>query len=336
LATLTIAELQDSLNIPLNPTTTEAAGQVLKFMYLPTSNLKVDQEYQRLVSKEAILKYGTLKRNCLQTAFVSRRPESCGDFKGDYLVDGQHKGIMNFCSGLENENDKTSWMPCMVLDWPEGTPLSEIKKGEAELWVANNFNRKKPSKVDQYRAAVMFDDEEALTIQTYLINLNLVIDNFGSVDDDALELYTPNPFFYTVLEDLNKDLSKINRALGGLNLYKKIYGATKFHGQCFRTMVLLKDFMDRGLTNSRQKKFKEWIINQEGGLKTVFSPHELIKNFGAFAGPRYILHDRIIESYNLYNRRTQGRNASSYNISAETLTKAALIDKKFLHPEADK
>ena len=333
MSTLTIAELQDSLNIPLNPTTTEDAGAPLVFDYFPTANLKVDQEYQRLLSKQALIEYGTLKRDRLVPGLVSVRPKSCGDFSGYYLIDGQHKGMLQFCSGLEDLKKKETQLPCMVKYWPDGTSLEDIRKGEAELWYANNVYRKQTSKVDKYRAGVMFGDDESLVIQTYLVNLNLVIDNFGSDDGEALELFTPNPFFYTVMQDLSGEVKNINQAQAGLNLYKKIYDPVKIQGQCFRTMALLKDFMERGLSNGRQREFKLWIVKPEGGLSSFFNPMELIKNFGAFAGPRYILHDRIIPTYNSYMKRTHPA-AESVTLGDESLARAARIDKKFSHPEA--
>ena len=214
---MTIAELQSSLDVPLNPTTNEEAGLPLQTEYLRSSTLKVDQDYQRMVSKTALGNYGTLKRDRLVSTLVSRRPESCGDFAGDFIIDGQHKAIMHYCSETETD-DSITWLPCQVKIWPLDMSIVEIRKGEARLFNDNNLMRKKPTKVDTYRSGAFFGDPEALLVEKYLINLNLVIDNFGSTDEKAVELYTPNPFFYTILHDLQDNGFGINQAQAGLAL----------------------------------------------------------------------------------------------------------------------
>ena len=278
-----------------------------------------------MVSKTALDNYGALKRDRLVSTLVSRRPKSCGDFAGDFIIDGQHKAIMHYCSGTETAESVT-WLPCQVKIWPLDMSIVEIRKGEARLFNDNNLMRKKPTKVDTYRSGAFFGDPEALLMVKYLINLNLVIDNFGSTDEKAVELYTPNPFFYTILHDLQDNGFGINQAQAGLALYKKIYDPSKIHGQCFRTMVLLEDFMQNGLADKRQEKFKEWVLADIGGLRQAYKDTTLVSGFGGFNGNRQILHEHIIYRYNEDMINTNFRGLT---LGPKTLAQAASINPKF-------
>ena len=105
MSTLTIEELTKKYKIKKNPTTLEDAGELMKYELLRSSGLKVDDEYQRLISAIAIQGYGKLNRDLLATTLVSRRPESLGDWAGDFIFDGQHKAIMPFISGIETDDN---------------------------------------------------------------------------------------------------------------------------------------------------------------------------------------------------------------------------------------
>lgn len=334
----TIADIRASLKILDNPTTHEAAGKPLTFEVLSSGTLKIDDRYQRQISKNALEKYGTLQRDQLQPVLVSRRPESCGEFAGDYIIDGQNRAVMHDASGLEETNDVNTWLPCVVKEWPEGIPLVKCTQGEARLFESCNFNRKNPSKVDRYRAAYHYGDEEAIRMHTYLVNLNLTIDNFGSTRNNALEVYTPNPFFYTILQDLEdagKKLSGFNLVQNGLDLYKAIYKPTRIQGQVFRTMVHVDLFVETALTNLRQKHFKKWLVNPDRGLSYEFDDKALVKEHSSFVGHRYVLHERIIPKYNHYVRHTvKSKSEKTYlTIGEQTLKMAASINPKFAHPE---
>jgi len=336
MSTLTIEELVNNYKIPLNPITLEDAGEPLKYELLRSSDLKVDSEYQRLISAIAIQGYGELNRDLLATTLVSRRPESLGDWAGDFIFDGQHKGIMHFVSGIETD-DESTWLPCQVKVWPEGMSLEEIRHGEAKLFIKHNSERKNPTKVDIYRSGVLFGDPEALNIETILKNLNLVIDGFGSTEDDAITLKVPNPFFRCVLSDLETNTMKKQDTLlwmqKALKQYKNTYFEgqnpdTFIHGQVLRTFLLVTMFAELGLTNGKQKKFKKFLDSK---LLENYNSSALIKNHGGFAGPRYILHDRIIGTYNTIQKNTIGTGAQT--ISTETLLQAVNVDEIFKHPD---
>ena len=338
MSTLTIEELTKKYKIKKNPTTLEDAGELMKYELLRSSGLKVDDEYQRLISAIAIQGYGKLNRDLLATTLVSRRPESLGDWAGDFIFDGQHKGIMHFVSGIET-NDNSTWLPCQVKLWPEGMSLEEIRHGEAKLFIKHNSERKNPTKVDIYRSGVLFGDPEALEIETILKNLNLVIDGFGSTEDDAITLKVPNPFFRCVLSDLETDAMKKQDTLlwmqKALKQYKNTYFTgqnpdTFIHGQVLRTFLLVTMFAELGLTNGRQKKFKEFLDFEF--LKS-YNSSALVKNHGGFAGPRYILHDRIIDTYNTIQTNTIGKGAMT--IGKETFKEAINVNKIFQHPDKD-
>ena len=339
MSTQTIKELAQSYKIPLNPITSEEAGELLSPEMLRSSTLKVDTDYQRLISKKAIVSYGPLNRDLLATTLVSRRPASLGDWAGDYVYDGQNKSIMHFVSGIEDPDDESTWLPCQVKEWPEGISLEDIRIAEAKLFTSNNLLRKNPTKVDTYRAGAFFGAEEAIKIETMLKNLNLVIDGFGSTEDDAKTLKVPNPFFRCVLTDLETDTMKNQDTLLWMQKALKQYISTYFtgqnpdtfiHGQVLRTFLLVIMFAELGLTNGRQKKFKKFL---DFKLLESYNSSALIKNQGGFTGPRYILHDRIIETYNTVQTNTVGSGALT--IGPETLAQAVKVNKVFNHPDKD-
>jgi len=340
--TKTIEELVKKYHIKPNVITKEMAGEPLKYELLRSSDLKVDAEYQRLISKVTIEKCGHLRRDLLASILVSRRPESLGDWSGDFVFDGQHKTIMHYVSGIEEEGDDTTWLPCQVKVWPEEYTLDEIRKGEADLFIKHNTWRKNPTQVDKYRSEAFFGNEEALKIESVLKNLCLQIDGFGSSEDDATRLKTPNPFFRCVLQDLETkkfDGKKNAEYLKGTYCYYWMKAAltqynttfpndTVIHGQVLRTLLLAIRFAEEGLTNGTQRKFKEFLNEF---LLWSFNSTNLVKNQGGFSGPAYILHDRIIDSYNRREANMIGKGAQT--IGPETLLSASAIDKDFAHPD---
>ena len=336
MSTQTIKDLVASHDIPLNPITQEEAGESLKYQPLRSGTLKVDSEYQRLISTIAINLYGKLSRDLLSTTLVSRRPKSLGDWSGDFIYDGQHKSIMHYVSGIETD-DKSTWLPCQVKEWPEDISLDEIRWGEAELFIKHNTWRKNPTKVDTYRSQAFFGDPEALKIETMLKNLNLVIDGFGSTEDDAIQLKVPNPFFRCVLTDLETDEMKKQDTLfwmrKALKQYTKTYMSSGnkdafIHGQVLRTMLLVVMFAELGLTNGRQKKFIDFLNTE---FFKHYNSHALIKNQGGFSGPKYILHDRIISVYNKVMTNQVGQGAMT--IGPETKMQAVQVNTVFQHPD---
>ena len=52
--TMTVAELVDSKNIALNPTTLEEAGNPLVYEMLQVGQLKIDRIYQRMLYAESL------------------------------------------------------------------------------------------------------------------------------------------------------------------------------------------------------------------------------------------------------------------------------------------
>jgi hypothetical protein len=336
--TKTIEELVKKYHIKPNVITKEMAGEPLKYELLRSSDLKVDAEYQRLISKVTIEKCGHLRRDLLASILVSRRPESLGDWSGDFVFDGQHKTIMHYVSGIEEEGDDTTWLPCQVKVWPEEYTLDEIRKGEADLFIKHNTWRKNPTQVDKYRSEAFFGNEEALKIESVLKNLNLQIDGFGSSEDDAKKLKTPNPFFRCVLQDLEMKKFKTEAAQShytyfwmraALKQYTITFPKdTVIHGQVLRTLLLAIMFAEEGLTNGTQRKFKKFLNES---LLRYYNSTNLIKNYGGFSGPSYILHDRIINSYNTMEGNLVGQGAQT--IGPETLLSASAIDKAFTHPD---
>ena len=330
----TVEELVSKHNIPQNHITKEQAGDILIPERLKSGTLKIDLIYQRLFSPQSIVDYGPFRWDLCVSTLISRRPAKYGDHAGDYIIDGQHKGVMHHVSGLEVNGDENTYLPCQVKIWPDdiNLTLDELRAAEAELFFKNNVNLKKLTKVAQYRAGVVFKDEESILIESHLKICNLVVDNFGSEKDDALKLQVPSPFFYIVLNDI-KNLSTLDGAekiKSGLELYQKIWpeaSAKGIHGQVLRTMVLLSRFIEDALTNSKQKKFKTWV---EKEMIKQLSPKELIAGYGAFSGPQYALHERIIGKYNDTNIRADG---GKHTIRDGTIKNIVYQGGKKPHPD---
>ena len=343
--TMTVAELVDSKNIPLNPTTLEEAGNPLVYEMLQVGQLKIDRIYQRMLSKKQLHIYGKLKNDRLVCALVSRRPKSCGDACGDFIVDGQHKAVIKYVSETENPNDPSTWLPCQVKVWAEGMTLQEVQAGEAELFNDNNTFRKNPKQVEIYRAGVIFGDEESILMDSHLKSLKIHIDGFGSDEDDAVEMETPTPFFNAIKHDIGKPDSVAGGLLlqAGWELYQKIFSnhlTPKIHGQCFRAMVLLDKFISVGLSNSKQKHFKQWVVSSKGGLGDTATPKNLVKGFATFSGPQWILHERIIEPYNSTMRnRAKGSETKLGEVTLKQARQSGMSEYGediFRHPEEEK
>ncbi len=343
--TMTIAELVASRKIPLNPTTLEDAGNPLVYEMLQVGLLKVDRIYQRMLSKKSLNIYGKLKNDRLVCALVSRRPNSCGDACGDFLVDGQHKAVIKYVSGTENLNDRKTWLPCQVKIWPEGMTLQEVQAGEAELFYDNNMFRSNPNQVEKYRAGVIFGHDEAIMMDSHLKSLKIHIDGFGSDEDDAVEMKTPTPFFNAILHDIKEPDSVAGGLLlqAGWELYQKIFPnhlTPKIHGQCFRTMVLLDKFISVGLSNSKQKHFKQWVVSSKGGLSDTATPENLVRGRGSFNGPQWILHEKIIKPYNsIMRNRAKGSETKLGEVTLKQARQSGMSEYGediFRHPEEEK
>tara|TARA_Y100001951_G_C11290829_1_gene272040 strand:+ start:164 stop:1216 length:1053 start_codon:yes stop_codon:yes gene_type:complete len=343
--TMTVAELVVSKNIPPNPITLEEAGDPLVFEWISVLRLKIDRIYQRMLSRLAVTKFGPLKNDRLVCVIVSRRPNSCGDASGDYIIDGQHKAVIKYVSETEDPNDETTWLPCQVKTWEEGMTLQEVQAGEAELFRDNNYYRNTPNKVTLYRAGVLFGDKESIQMDTHLKGVKIHIDGFGSDEDDAMEMKTPTPFFHTILNDIGDPETATGFLIvqGGWDLYKKVFSNhldCKVHGMCFRAMVLLDKFISVGLSNSKQKHFKEWVVADNGGLGDTASPENFVRGFATFSGPQWILHKRVIEPYNELMRTR--RKGSETKLGPETLKQARQNglaeygEDIFRHPEEEK
>ena len=254
-------------------------------------------------------------------------------------------------SGLQDVNDQKTWLPCQVKEWPEGMLLNEIKSGEAKIFLENNMNRKEPTTVDKYRCASFMGlntkskdrtdyEKEAIRILEIMRSLNLVIDNFGSIKKEPKVLTTPGPFFACVNNEYREKnssptfASPFDKLENALELYNKVYPHSKeIHGIIFRTMFICSDFMLRGLSNGVQKCFNEYLVDKVG-LSFRYTEAKLKRNQGQAAGYRYILHDRVIPSYNDHREHialSEGKN-TTYTITKEKLRKIAKENKEFADP----
>ena len=156
---------------------------------------------------------------------------------------------------------------------------------------------------------------------------------------------TPTPFFNAIKHDIGKPDSVAGGLLlqAGWELYQKIFSnhlTPKIHGQCFRAMVLLDKFISVGLSNSKQKHFKQWVVSSKGGLGDTATPKNLVKGFATFSGPQWILHERIIEPYNSTMRnRAKGSETKLGEVTLKQARQSGMSEYGediFRHPEEEK
>ena len=147
-------------------------------------DLVSEHKYQRLISASALKKQGIMNWSVLLPMVIAVRPDSVPQLeRGSRVIDGQHKGIKYLQSGTEKP------YTCCVIEHEEGSTLAECEKEEAKIFTILNTKRKKLTKLDEIRAGVVWEQDEALYVQEVLLSLRLKVDGlFGSDADDAKEL----------------------------------------------------------------------------------------------------------------------------------------------------
>lgn len=293
--------------------------------------LRVSEIYQRLLAEEKLLSYGTLNLSLLIPAVISRRPSSLGDDAGDFVIDGQHKAELHFNSAVDCAEHP---FPIVILNHDEDATLAEVLKAEALLFQNLNTQRKSLTKLDELRSEVVFGDEFALHIESCMKLLSLSADRFGSRKPYARTVTTFNQFYYCVKEDYPCTTVGLDNLSEGYELWEQIYGdgdarKVQVHGTAFRAVCFINEFINHGLTNGRATKFKAWCIES---LARAFSQQKLVKGYGTFASPRWVLY-RVIERYNDETANLSGRGAQT--LGSKTLLAAANKDKKFAHPDEE-
>ena len=319
-------------------------GVPLKFEFATkeqVENNKVDELYQRLISIFKVNSYGECNLSLLIPSIISRRPKELEDYSGDFVIDGQNKEIIYANSGHDGDGE-TSGCPQMVMEHEYDPTLSKIKnykkilKKEAQLFQQLNTLRKKLTRLDELRAEVCFGDPLAKAIESVMKQLNVESDRFGSDKVGAKTVKSFSQFYYTLTADyeIHNELT-VEKIKDGYDLWTKIYGDTpsgaKVHGTAFRAICFLRRYLDEGLTNGIQKSLEKWCIEE---LAKQFSQDKLVKGFGSFDSPRWVLY-RIIDKYNDLISNEYGTGAPT--IRAKRMVEAVELseEERFKHPDEE-
>ena len=319
-------------------------GLPLKFEFATreqVENNKVDELYQRLISIFKVNSYGECNLSLLIPSIISRRPIELEEYSGDFVIDGQNKEIIYVNSGHDGDG-KTSGCPQMVMEHEYDPTLSKIKnykkilKKEAQLFQQLNTLRKKLTRLDELRAEVCYGDPLAKAIESVMKVLNVESDRFGSNKVGAKTVKSFSQFYYTLTADyeITNELS-VEKIKDGYDLWTKIYGDTpsgaKVHGTAFRAICFLRRYLDEGLTNGIQKSLETWCVNE---LAKQFSQDKLVKGFGSFDSPRWVLY-RILDKYNDLISNEYGTGAPT--IRAKRMFEAFELsgEDRFKHPDEE-
>ena len=310
-------------------------GQPLLVEQAPYSQVMkniVDSLYQRMLSHAKIKSYGQCNLGLMVAPIISRRPPELEEYAGDHVIDGQHKEVTYGVNCDENAPPVTQQV--LVHEYDHSISkianLKRILMKEAELYWALNTLRKKLTKVDELRAEVVCGEEDALHVQSVMHELNVQNDGFGSWEDDAIEVTNFGQFYYIVTSDYSKNVLGLEKIKRGYKLWNEVYGfKNKVHGVALRALCFIDRYIEEGLSNGKAKRFREWIVKN---LAAQFSQESLVKGFGSFDSPRWVLY-RVIELYNLMETNLNGRGAQT--LGPITLVEAVekSTEKRFQHPD---
>ena len=325
-------------------------GKLLKFEYASREQVKknkIDDIYQRLISKIKIESYGECDLSLLIPSVISRRPAEFEDLAGDFIIDGQNKQVIYLNSGHEGDGI-TSGLPQMVVEQEYDVELSlkenydRVLKIEAKLFFYLNTWRKKLTRIDELRAEVIIGDSLAIEIESIMKQLDLVSDRFGSNTKTAKEVNSFSQFYYTITADYNDEtkgaiqpIIRSTQIQEGYKLWKKIYSdvpnGAKVHGTAFRAICFLQRYIEEGLTNGIQESFQTWCIEN---LARCFNQEKLVKGFGSFDSPRWVLY-RIIEKYN--DEVTNQLGSGAPTIKEKRMVQAVAMsgEERFQHPDEE-
>jgi hypothetical protein len=335
--TKTMEEIVLGLKVSQNPGATGTPLKIEQCNRERALGLQVDRLYQRLISPVKLTDYGTLDYTLLVPVVVSRRPKSLGEkLSGERIIDGQNK-VAKFILSKE-----TDGLTLAILEHDEDATYEEVLNKEALVFNRLNTWRKKLTTIDNLRSEVCFGDELAIHIENVMKTLNIVAepDTFGSDKSSAFPIKSFTHFYYCVKDDYPVDEDGTLSIVEGYALWKSIYGddkgngvvdvsAAKFlHGTAFRAVCFLKEFIEEGLSNGKQKKFREWCIQR---IPFIWTQAKLVKGFGSFAAPRWILY-RIIDKY---NEEISVSGTGAQTLGPVTLLDAAKVNASFAHPDED-
>ena len=313
--------------------------------------LNVDQEYQRLIALLILNGYGKIQTDRLTPPLISRRPAKYGDMAGDYVIDGQQRSCMYHGSSLyDPEKNEETGLQVAVKVWTEDCDLTieQLRAEEAKLFVDTNKDLTKVTTLQKYRAAVLYGDLEAKAILNSLVQLTLKMDNFGSIMPGADEVSPPTQYFEIIKSDLGKEgwnsETNLPNLQEAITIYRKVYPVTPdkpIHGVALRSIFYSVWFANSILGDGERKKYFKKFLNErlakhQGGFPTA---KKLVQEQAGFKAPKYILHNRILPTYNQWVKDERG--AGTVEISNGILKSAAKMTGvtskvfPFLHPDTD-
>jgi hypothetical protein len=306
-------------------------------------------KYQRMLSSKQLQLYGLVDMHLMIPLIVSRRPKHLGEeLGGDHIIDGQHKALLYYNGAkllTEQEEKAHGGVHVMILEHDDNATLQDVEIKEAKLFRALNTLRKKLELVDQYRAAVIENDETAIHVQSVMQGINVNYDNFGSELLNARPVETFNQLNYTITADYPKNAAGLMKIQGGYEFWKKIYTKKDtpkklqvLHGTAFRAVCFIDRFISEGLTGKKAEKFYEWCTTE---LSKQFNQKQLIETSSSFDAPRWALY-KVILKYNEMIRNEFGNEGSCWIIGPETLVSAiknsgrdSKGESRFMHPDED-
>lgn len=333
----TMKDIVKGLKVSQNPGSTGRPLKIEECDREKALRFFVDPLYQRLISPAKLQSYGQLDFALLVPVVVSRRPLSLGELlAGDHVIDGQNKVAKFLLSLVE------TGLTIAVLEHDEDATYEEVLEKEALVFNRLNTWRKKLTTIDNLRSEVCFGDATACHIENVMKTLNVVAepDTFGSDKEDAFPVKSFTHFYYCVKDDYELSEDGTLALSEGYEFWKSIYGysgsngvvnitpAAFMHGTAFRAICFLREFIELGLHNGKQTKFREWCQMR---IPYIWTQAKLVKGFGSFASPRWILY-RIIEKY---NEEISVSGSGAQTLGPKTLVEASRVNFDFSHPDED-
>jgi hypothetical protein len=154
--------------------------------YVPTTyhkckDLKVCQDYQRLINEGFIRQAGFFDPTMISSMIVYRRPDGTL-----VIVDGQHEGCI---AVIYTQSAGETKFPCMVFDHPKDFTLKQCIESESNHFKSRQKNRTNLGAIEVLRAGIAAGNSDALQTEDMLYSLGVCIQNIGDVDGISVHGY---------------------------------------------------------------------------------------------------------------------------------------------------
>jgi hypothetical protein len=284
--------------------------------------LSISGLYQRLISPSAITKYKQFNKSLATIVVVSIRPKYMG---GEItVIDGQHTAVMALLSGEDLR------LVTLELHHKENATKDEVVISEAKLFEALNTQRKNPSKLDEYRAGLVFGDPEALLFEKVLKACNLKIDGLGDEYGDDIATATGSRFIKTVQQYGEDYLGHIVKSV---KLMRDLWNPADFRDDMIHGLTTLLVFLDIGKDqggkglNGKKDKVQFWIQKEMGKLSIRKYYHN-----SAGGNTHYKIVHNVMREYNYWAEL----NAPNFTITADFLHNNGIHDPDRIMTDAER